>query len=81
MTWNTDIILFILAITAALLALGVKDLVTSVVTLTVFSFIMALLYAGLGAVDVAFNEAVIGAGISGVFLVFTIFRTTRRSQD
>lgn len=81
MTWMIDFIFFGLAIIAALLALNVRDLMTSVVSLTVFSFLMALLYAGLGAVDVALNEAVIGAGISGVFLVFTIFFTTRRSLD
>ncbi len=81
MTWLIGLILFVLAIIAAVVALSVKDLMTSVVTLTVFSFLMALLYTGLGAVDVALNEAVIGAGISGVFLVFTIFFTTRRSQD
>lgn len=81
MTWMIDFILFTLAIITALLALSVRDLMTSVVTLTVFSFLMALLYAGLGAVDVALNEAVIGAGISGVFLVFTIFFTTRGTED
>ena len=75
------IILFTLALTAAVVSLRVRDLMTSVVGLNVFSFLMALLYAGLGAVDVAFNEAVIGAGISGVFLVLTIFLTTRRSAD
>lgn len=81
MTWMIDFIFFGLAVIAALFALSVRDLMTSVVTLTVFSFLMALLYAGLGAVDVAFNEAVIGAGISGVYLIFTIFLTTRRSLD
>jgi uncharacterized MnhB-related membrane protein len=81
MTWLIDFILFGLAVIAAIVALWAKDLMTSVVTLTVFSFLMALLYSGLGAVDVAFNEAVIGAGISGVFLVFTIAQTTRRSGD
>ena len=81
MTWLIDFILFTLAVVSALLALNVRDLMTSVVMLTVFSFLMALLYAGLGAVDVALNEAVIGAGISGVLLVFTIYFTTRRSLD
>ena len=81
MSPTMGIILFTLALTAAVVALRVRDLMTSVVGLNVFSFLMALLYAGLGAVDVAFNEAVIGAGISGVFLVLTIFLTTRRSAD
>jgi len=81
MTGMLAFILFSLAIIAAVVALSVRDLMTSVVMLTVFSFLMALLYTGLGAVDVALNEAVIGAGISGVLMVATIFYTTRRSRD
>ena len=81
MTWVVDLILFSLVTITAIVALSVRDLMTSVVTLTIFSFLMALLYAALGAVDVAFNEAVIGAGISGVLLVVTIYFTTRRSED
>ncbi len=70
-----------LAIIAALVALHLKDLLAAVVSFGVFSFLMALLYAALGAVDVAFNEAVIGAGISGIFFVLTIFLTTRRGGE
>jgi energy-converting hydrogenase B subunit D len=81
MTWLISTIIFALVLSTAILALKVRDLMTSVVTLTAFSFLMALLYAGLGAVDVSFNEAVIGAGVSGVFLILTIFLTTRRSVD
>jgi energy-converting hydrogenase B subunit D len=79
--WSVDIVLFSLSIVAALVALSVKDLMTAVVSLSSFSFLMALLYAALGAVDVAFNEAVIGAGITGVFYIFTIYFTGRRSND
>ncbi len=81
MTWLIGITFLTLATVAAVVALAARDLMTSVVTLTVFSFLMAMLYAGFGAPDVALNEAIIGAGISGVFLVVTIFYTTRRSQD
>jgi len=35
----------------------------------------------MGAVDVAFTEAAVGAGVSTVFLIAAIFRTTRRTQD
>jgi len=81
MTEWIEVSLCFLALGAAGIALRVKDLMTSVVSLTVFSFLMAVLYTDLGAVDVALNEAVIGAGISGVFLVVTIAATTRRSLD
>jgi uncharacterized MnhB-related membrane protein len=42
---------------------------------------MALLFAQLGAVDVAFTEAVLGAGVTGVILLGTLFFLPRRSED
>ena len=40
-----------------------------------------LLWAEMGAVDVAFTEATVGAGISTVVLVATIFHLRRKSND
>ena len=37
--------------------------------------------ATMGAVDVGFTEAAVGAGITGVFFLMAIVRTTRRSED
>jgi len=39
------------------------------------------LWAVMGAVDVAFTEASVGAGVSTVFLVAAVFRTSRRTKD
>ncbi|MCJ7611560.1 MAG: DUF4040 domain-containing protein [Candidatus Aminicenantes bacterium] len=76
-----EIILLIVLLIAALAALFVRNLLAAVVLLTVFSFVSALLYAVLGAVDVGFTEATVGGGITGVLLLVLIYRTTRRSQD
>jgi len=81
MHWELEIIFFIVLITTALLALYVKNLLTAVVILSVFSFMSALLYVAMGAVDVGFTEAVVGAGVTGVLFVVLIFKTTRRSTD
>lgn len=81
MHWEVEIIFFIVLIITALLALYVKNLLIAVVTLSVFSFMSALLYVVMGAVDVGFTEAVVGAGVTGVLFVVLIFRTTRRSSD
>jgi energy-converting hydrogenase B subunit D len=81
MTWITEIALYIFLLVSALTALTVKDLLAAVVALSVFSFISALLYVAMGAVDVGFTEAVVGAGIVGVLFIVAIFRTTRRSVD
>ncbi|MCJ7579398.1 MAG: DUF4040 domain-containing protein [Candidatus Aminicenantes bacterium] len=81
MHWEIEITLFIVLILAALISLAVRNLLTAVVTLTVFSFAAALLYVVMGAIDVGFTEAVVGGGITGVLMVILIFKTTRRSSD
>jgi len=81
MHWQLEIIFFIVLIITAVISLYVKNLLVAVVTLSVFSFLSALLYAIMGAVDVGFTEAVVGAGVTGVLFVVLIFKTTRRSSD
>ena len=74
-------VLFIVLIVAGIAALRVRDLAAAVFLLTAFSFGAALIYALMGAPDVAFTEAVIGAGVSGVFLIAALFFLDRRSKD
>ncbi len=81
MYWQLEIIFFIVLIITAIMALNVKNLLTAVVILSVFSFVSALLYVVMGAVDVGFTEAVVGAGVSGILFIVLIFKTTRKSLD
>lgn len=81
MYWELEIVFFIILLVTALVALRVKNMLVAVVTLSVFSFMSALLYVAMGAVDVAFTEAVVGGGVSGILFVVLIFKTTRRSAD
>lgn len=81
MHWELEVTLFIFLVASALLALESRNLLTAVVSLTVFSFLSALLYVAMGAVDVGFTEAVVGGGVSGVLFVVTIFKTTRKCRD
>ena len=46
----------------------------------VFSLLSALLFVALDAVDVAFTEAAVGAGISTVLMLGTIALTSRREK-
>ena len=69
--FNTFILLLLVA--SALLALRLKDLITASVVFGVYSFLMCLLWAEMGAVGVAFTEATVGAGISTVIMVATVF--------
>ncbi len=77
--FNTFILLLLVVV--ALSSLWVRDLLVSAVMFGVYSFLMCLLWAEMGAVDVAFTEATVGAGISTVVLVATIFHLRRKSND
>ena len=81
MIWQIDFWLLVILIITALFALQVRDLIAAVVALTVYSFIVALLFAQMGAIDVSFVEATLGAGVTGVFFIVAIFMTKRRSED
>jgi energy-converting hydrogenase B subunit D len=81
MIWPLDLGLMVLLVALAVLAIQVRDLLVAGVLLGVYSFGMALLFAQLGAVDVAFTEAVLGAGVTGVILLGTLFFLPRRSED
>jgi energy-converting hydrogenase B subunit D len=77
--FNTFILLLLVVV--AVTSLWVKDLLVSAVVFGVYSFLMCLLWAEMGAVDVAFTEATVGAGISTVVMVATIFHLRRKSND
>jgi uncharacterized MnhB-related membrane protein len=81
MIWQLDIILLILTVISAVGAISVKDLLASVILLGAFSLFMCLLWVEMEAVDVAFTEAAVGAGISTVLMVIAVFKTERRSRD
>ena len=75
-----DLIIFVIMIVTAVLALAVRDLLTSVALLSAYSLFAALLFAGVLAVDVALVEAALGAGLTGVLFIAAILATTRRSD-
>jgi uncharacterized MnhB-related membrane protein len=79
--WGLELIIYFFIFMMAVLALESKDLLVAVVVLTVFSFAMALLFTTMGAVDVAFTEAVVGAGITGILFVVAIYQTKQKADD
>lgn len=81
MTWQLDLIILALVVICALATITVKDLLGASVIFGVYSFLMCLLWAEMGAVDVAFTEATVGAGVSTILFIAAILRTTRRSKD
>ena len=81
MIWQIELIMLAIVIVCGISALAVKDLLSAAVLFGAYSFMMCLLCAIMGAVDVAFTEASVGAGISTVLFVAAIFQTTRRTKD
>ena len=75
MTFSYDILLLLLLLINAAGAILVKDLMSAVLLLGSYSFFLSLVWAWLGAVDVAFVEAVIGAGLGTVLFLLTLFGT------
>lgn len=81
MHWELELILYCFLVISALVALSVKDLLAAVVSLNMFSFVVATLFVSMGAIDVGFTEAVVGAGVTGVLYIVMISKTSRRSSD
>ena len=81
MIWDYNLEILVLLLITAFVALNNKNLIGATITLGIFSFLLCLIWAEMGAVDVSFTEAAVGAGVSTVFLVATIYNTTRRSSD
>jgi energy-converting hydrogenase B subunit D len=81
MIWQIDFWLLLILIISSIIALQVCDLLAAVAALSAYSFFVALLFAQMGAIDVAFVEASLGAGVTGVLFIIAIFYTRRRTED
>jgi len=76
-----DLILLVFACICAIASIVVRDLLSAVVILGAYSFFMCLLWAQMAAVDVAFTEASVSAGVGTVLMIGAISKTKRRSKD
>ena len=81
MIWILEMLVLTMVVITAIAAISVRDLLGAAILFGAYSFMMCLLWAIMGAVDVAFTEASVGAGISTVLFVSAVFRTSRRSKD
>ena len=75
MTFSYEIPLLLLVLVTAAGVIFVKDLISSVLLLGTYSFFLSLAWAWLGAVDVAFVEAVVGAGLATVLFLLALLGT------
>ena len=80
MILTINLVLLFMIVVIALAAITVTDLLSAVMLLGVYSFLMALVWVEMQTVDVAFTEAAVGAGATTVFLIATLARTKRREK-
>lgn len=76
-----DFILLAFLFICAIAAITIKDLLSAVIVLGAYSFFMCLLWSQMAAVDVAFTEASVSAGIGTVLFIGAVSKTRRRSRD
>lgn len=79
--WQFDLLILLMMVICAIAALSLKDLVSCAVVTGAYSFLICLLWTEMMAVDVAFTEAAVGAGISTVIILATAQFIKRRSKD
>jgi multicomponent Na+:H+ antiporter subunit B len=72
--------LLVLLVATAIFILRVRNLFSAVMLLSIYSFLMAGIFVLLDAVDVAFTEAAVGAGISTILMLGTLALTTSREK-
>ena len=76
-----DFIILVFVVICAIAAITIKDLLSAVIILGAYSFFMCLMWAQMGAVDVAFTEASVSASIGTILLITAVFKTNRWSKD
>lgn len=79
--WQFDLLILLMMVVCAVAALAIKDLVSCAVLTGAYSFLICLMWTEMMAVDVAFTEAAVGAGISTVLILGTAQYIKGRSKD
>lgn len=64
----------------SLIVLLVRDLITAVIVMGVFSLLSCLLFFVLDAPDVALTEAAVGAGLSTFLYIWILSKTRERKS-
>lgn len=75
-----DLFLFGFLAVISLTVLRSRDLLTGVMLFSIYSLVSAALFMVLDAADVAFTEAAVGAGISGVLMLGALNITGREEK-
>jgi len=77
----TEAVLFGILLVMAVAIARMRDLFAAAMLFGIFSLVSASLFTLMDAVDVAFTEAAVGAGISTVLILGTLSLTDRRERQ
>jgi len=80
MNWVLNLLLLIFLVCTAAAAILIKDLLAAAIVFSAYSLLMAILWTQLRAPDLAITEAAVGAGVTTVLLIVTIYRTVRKEE-
>lgn len=81
MIWALDIVLLYFLVILSIIVVFTRDLLAATVVFSIYSLVMAIVFAQLNAPDVALTEAAVGAGITTLLFIAAIAKTTRREED
>lgn len=73
--FGIDLMLLVLVIGTAVAAVEVRNLYSAVMLASIYSLLMACFWTTMDAVDVAYTEAAVGAGISTILCIGTLVLT------
>ena len=76
-----EVVLFVFLLVTAVAVASLKDLFASAMLTGIFSLLSAGLFTLMDAVDVAFTEAAVGAGVSTVLLLGTLALSDREERQ
>ncbi len=77
MTMSINLLLLFLTVVVAIAAVKIRDLLSAVILLGAYSFLMALVWVEMQSVDVGLMEATVGAGVTTAFMIAALARTSR----
>jgi multicomponent Na+:H+ antiporter subunit B len=75
-----DIMLLLLVAATAIAVISVRSLLAATILAGIYSLLMAMVWTNMHALDVAFTEASVGAGISTILLLGALVLTKREAK-
>ena len=80
MSTGLEALLLLLLLCTAVTVVALRNLLAAALVFSAYSLIMAILWTLLRAPDVALTEAAVGAGVTTVLFIITLYKTTTREE-